>query len=558
MEATYCLPFMMREMKALTGGHPVAELMLMFSFAYMVEGASGFGTPVALGAPMLVNLGHPPVESVVILLIFNTFATVWGAVGTPIWFGYGGLGLTDDDLVEVSKKAAVCLAVSAFCLVPLALTILVPWKAVQANIFFVAGALLTCVGPSLGIAYAGSYEFPSLIGGMIGCLGTAVLIKCKVGLTALDDENLEELGRDVEHIASVSENSLVRKDPTSTSSLTEKTDTEVGAKRKLETAVSALSDGPDTTEVAVEKRTVATDAGGSSDENDERPIVDDSPIAANLNDTVDDHLGPRKSWREGYLQDIILRTAPIWAVVLILIITRVEQIGVKEYLTELEPYFSIHFGTYGTFRLSVSIVLQLRDILTYPNLNWKYELLYLPFLMPFVLVSCMTMFIFRKGAIHGPFAIAKVVASRLANPAIALLGALVLVQLMIRSGTAAPAFILGNVLADWFQEAFIIIAPLLGALGSFFSGSTTVSNLTFGDIDKIAAESIGLSVTSMLALQAVGGSAGNGICLNNIIAACAVVGLDIGEGKILMKTFKFVFASTTIATIVSLAFFFRF
>jgi lactate permease len=48
----------------------------------MVEGASGFGTPVALGAPMLISTGHPKFESVVVLLIFNTFATVWGAVGT--------------------------------------------------------------------------------------------------------------------------------------------------------------------------------------------------------------------------------------------------------------------------------------------------------------------------------------------------------------------------------------------------------------------------------------------------------------------------------------------
>jgi lactate permease len=48
----------------------------------MVEGASGFGTPTALGAPMLVSMGHPAFESVVVLLIFNTFATVWGAVGT--------------------------------------------------------------------------------------------------------------------------------------------------------------------------------------------------------------------------------------------------------------------------------------------------------------------------------------------------------------------------------------------------------------------------------------------------------------------------------------------
>jgi hypothetical protein len=48
----------------------------------MVEGASGFGTPIPLAAPMLVSMGHPAFESVVVLLIFNTVATVWGAVGT--------------------------------------------------------------------------------------------------------------------------------------------------------------------------------------------------------------------------------------------------------------------------------------------------------------------------------------------------------------------------------------------------------------------------------------------------------------------------------------------
>jgi lactate permease len=86
-----------------------------------------------------------------------------------------------------------------------------------------------------------------------------------------------------------------------------------------------------------------------------------------------------------------------------------------------------------------------------------------------------------------------------------------------------------------------------------------VSHLLFGDIQKIAAESIGTSYTTMLALQLVGGSAGIGICLNNVIAVCAVVGLDdVGEGQILKRTFKFVFASTTIATIVMLAFYFRF
>ena len=67
------MPYMMREMKVLTGGHPVAELTVIYSFAMMVEGASGFGTPVALGAPMLISLGHPKFECVVVLLLMNTF-----------------------------------------------------------------------------------------------------------------------------------------------------------------------------------------------------------------------------------------------------------------------------------------------------------------------------------------------------------------------------------------------------------------------------------------------------------------------------------------------------
>ena len=60
----------------------------------------------------------------------------------------------------------------------------------------------------------------------------------------------------------------------------------------------------------------------------------------------------------------------------------------------------------------------------------------------------------------------------------------------------------------------------------------------------------------MLALQAIGASAGNGICLNNIISACTVTGLVIGEGKIIAKTAKFVLAFIVIATLIMLAFLF--
>jgi lactate permease len=545
MEATYCLPYMMREIKTLTAGHPIAEAQLyvpvslmqkcrrlsssflmcvffafscpsfsIFCFAYMVEGASGFGTPAALGAPMLVSFGHPALESVVILLIFNTFATVWGAVGTPIWFGFGASldELTEDDFLAISQKAAVCLAISGFILIPFVLTILVPWKVVRANLLFVMLSLVTCIGPSAAIAFV-SYEFPSLIGGMIGCVGTAALIHFHVGLS-----NYE-----VNH----------------------ETKNATGEQN------SATTGNPDDDEIAEDA--LENVELGNEENAEETNIVESTPA-----EIAEEALGPRKSMSEGYLSELLLRTFPIWGVVLLLVLTRVEQIGIKDQLIKRDPFFSIHFGTYGTFRLSSSVVFQLRDILGYPGLSWKYELLYVPFLLPFVLVSALILFIYRKNLATQPKEIASAVATRLRNPAIALFGALVLVQLLIKSGESAPANLLGTILSDWFKEAFVILTPLLGALGSFFSGSTTVSNLTFADIQFIAADSIGTSRTSILALQAVGASAGNGICLNNIIAACAVVGLNIGEGKILMQTYKFVFASTTICTIVILSFYARF
>lgn len=563
METTLCLPYMMREMKALTNGHPISECMLIFAFAYLVEGASGFGTPAALSAPMLVSMGHPAMESVVLVLLFNTFATVWGAVGTPIWFGLGqlidpltGEELTEDDLLSISQKSAVALGISGFVLIPFILTILVPRHLVQQNWIFIFLSLLATVGSSAVLAHF-NYEFPSLVGGVVGCGLNAILISYKIGLKEVHDDHAHHV-KSVDNMNGLSEQGLVQSYHRSVSNMSASATNHTAAGDMIEEAVS----GKNTSLPELSNPTE-----NSTDDNGHEIVVDDGtkhdPVVANsvvisLEETVEAHLGPRKTMKEGYLFELLLRTFPIWGVVLVLIVTRVQAIGLKEILQRRTPFFSIYFGTYGTFRLSASLVFQLIDIFTYPNLNWRYELLYVPFLIPFILVSCITIAIFRKDLTCHPSKIVWTVGGRLRDPAIALFGALVLVQLMILTNTVAPAFILGTILADWFRQGFVVVCPLLGALGSFFSGSTTVSNLTFGSIQIIAAEAIGTSATTMLALQACGGSAGNGICLNNIIAACAVVGLDVGEGLILLKTYKFVFLSTTVATAVMLAFYFRF
>lgn len=70
----------------------------------------------------------------------------------------------------------------------------------------------------------------------------------------------------------------------------------------------------------------------------------------------------------------------------------------------------------------------------------------------------------------------------------------------------------------WNPSLYFNRRPFLGVLGSFFSGSTTISNLTFGQVQYVAAESIGVNPYSILGLQAVGGTAGNAVCINNIIS----------------------------------------
>ncbi|KAL7508800.1 hypothetical protein ACHAXN_009867 [Cyclotella atomus] len=577
MEATLCMPFMMREMKALTEGHIIAELMLIFSFAYMIEGASGFGTPVALGAPMLASLGHPKFGSVVTLLVMNTFATVWGAAGTPIWFGFGNIDLSQDEFLEISFKGGVCLTICAYLILPvLVLRILCPFNIIRQNFIFVILSLSSVMIPVLGMSFV-SYEFPSLLGGMIGCIVSAGLIRFRLGLKEYKKEDAAE-DRHMK-ISTTAAQSLVqsiaktREAGKEDNDFNEELEALAKANDDEEANGSTESDDQnkeDQNEEAEDKPTTSeNEKNEQPDTNTTRSFnqsftphlhqdsrMDHDEYLADLSD-VEQALGPRKSGG-AYYRELIGRTSPLWGTVLLLIVTRVQQIGLKALLIKREPYFQIDFGTYGIFRLSASLVFQLLDILTHPDLSWKYELLYVPFIIPFMLMSFVTMALYRKDLQASPRSILSTCLGRVKKPAVALMGALALVQLMIKQGSAAPADIIGANLSQALKEGWIVFAAVIGTLGSFFSGSTTISNLTFGGIQKIAAETVGTSYTSMLALQAVGASAGNGVCLNNIISACTVVGLNISEGKIIAQTSKPVLAVCLTATVVMLAFFFRF
>ena len=81
-----------------------------------------------------------------------------------------------------------------------------------------------------------------------------------------------------------------------------------------------------------------------------------------------------------------------------------------------------------------------------------------------------------------------------------------------------------------------MFASFIGGLGSFITGSNTISDLLFGEFQWGVATTLNLPRQIMIAAQGVGGAYGNMVCINNVVAACAVVGLGGREGIILKKT----------------------
>src|SRR5581483_7159185 len=69
---------------SLTDDRRLQALLIAFAFGAFVEGATGFGTPVAVAAAMLAGLGFSPFYAAAICIIANTAPVAFGSIGIPI------------------------------------------------------------------------------------------------------------------------------------------------------------------------------------------------------------------------------------------------------------------------------------------------------------------------------------------------------------------------------------------------------------------------------------------------------------------------------------------
>jgi lactate permease len=97
-------------------------------------------------------------------------------------------------------------------------------------------------------------------------------------------------------------------------------------------------------------------------------------------------------------------------------------------------------------------------------------------------------------------------------------------------------YLLAKGIGSVFGAIYPFVAPWIGLLGAFMTGSNTNSNVVFGVLQKEAAELTGVGAALILAAQTTGGALGSMIAPAKIIVGCSTVGLAGKEGPVLRVT----------------------
>ena len=224
-------------------------------------------------------------------------------------------------------------------------------------------------------------------------------------------------------------------------------------------------------------------------------------------DVVNKGLGLVKAW------------SPYVLVAFLLVITRLDFLPFKAFMTSTTLDFPELFGT---------------------SIGASIAPLYLPGTV-FLVAALFTYFFHKMDRKAASRALGKSAKTAI-QASVALIFTVPMVQVFINSGGGDAGFarmplVLADGVATLTGSAWPLFSTFIGGLGAFVAGSNTVSNMMFSSFQFGVGERIGVDPTWIVALQAVGGAAGNMICVHNVVAASAVVGMLGREGMVIRQTF---------------------
>ncbi len=207
---------------------------------------------------------------------------------------------------------------------------------------------------------------------------------------------------------------------------------------------------------------------------------------------------------------------PYLLIAVILVITRIPQLGIKFLLNSGAPF-----------------VIKVNNILGFENLDWSLKWAYLPGTF-FILVSLITNVIHKMNKEQIKTSWGDTI-KQVSGAALALIFGLALVEVLKYKNDLGVSMLdeMASALAMVGRSLYILIAPFIGVLGAFVSGSATVSMNLFTNLQFNTATVLNIPPVLIVSMQCVGAAVGNMVCINNAVAASATIGTTGREGKLI-------------------------
>ena len=214
----------------------------------------------------------------------------------------------------------------------------------------------------------------------------------------------------------------------------------------------------------------------------------------------------------------LLAWCPYVLVAILLVCTRIQALGIKSLIKGVRIPVANLLGT---------------------DIGKQIEPLYSPGTI-FVLVACIVFLLHRMRPAGFQRGLLKSLRTTIAA-SVALVFTVPMVHVFLNSDHGAAGYekmpiVLAQGIEELTGDFWPLLSTVVGGIGAAVAGSNTVSNMMFSSFQFNVGQSIGVDPIWIVALQAVGGAAGNTICVHNVVAASAVVGLLGKEGTVIRRT----------------------
>ncbi len=543
-----------------TGDRRLQALLIAFCFGAFIEGAAGFGTPVAIAGATLVGLGFRPFYAAGICLVANTAPVAFGAIGIPVVALAGVMGYDNAGLMKLSAMVGRQLPFISVFIPFYIIFIMVGWK----KTIEVLPAVVTC-GVTFAVAQWASASFlgpylPDIIASLSSIAALVLLLKVWHPKETWTFDHEPDFAGSATHSYTGAEvfrawapylaltvmvlvwgipaikpaldkatvvvtvdglhNNIVKKVSTPGDGLKKA----AAVKAEIDRQLAALS--------ALDPKQAALAAKLAELKNLEERLI---PLEQGLAGAGAVLTGERLQ----AFDSVAKKKADIQKMVKELSSASVATAPGTAAIANAAPAPPLAKDQFKPLDKALADQLPIK-------LAAKYNLNFMSAAGTAILIASILSALICGIGFADFFRLLGKTIHDLRYPALTIASVVGLAFVMNNAGMTTA---LGMAFTKT-GTVFPFLAPFLGMLGVFLTGSDTSSNVLFGGLQKVTAEQLGLNPVLTAAANTSGGVMGKMISPQSIAVACAATGLVGEEGNLFRFTLKHSLLLTTIVGII--------